>query len=105
MGRMTASFNASFAPSRPATSSHLTFGLSDRIAPVEAFQFKFRLKKVLSFLPDKPDRSFFNSGSSPSPSSLLRVHAEGQYRTAVEGVEDGLLLRITAPVGSHGLPR
>jgi hypothetical protein len=34
MGRITASFNESFAASNPATSSHLTFGVSVRIAPV-----------------------------------------------------------------------
>ena len=33
MGRMTASFRASFAPSRPATSLHLMFGFSIIIAP------------------------------------------------------------------------
>jgi hypothetical protein len=33
MGKMTASFKASFAPSRPATSDHLTQGFSTTIAP------------------------------------------------------------------------
>jgi hypothetical protein len=33
MGRMTASFKAFLAPSRPATSSHCTFGFSRTIAP------------------------------------------------------------------------
>ena len=33
MGRMTASFNASFACSSPATSDHFTFGVSTTIAP------------------------------------------------------------------------
>ena len=32
IGKMTASFNASFAPSRPATSSHFTLGFSTTIA-------------------------------------------------------------------------
>lgn len=35
IGRMTASFSASFAPSRPATSSHLTSGFSITIAPTQ----------------------------------------------------------------------
>jgi len=35
IGKMTASFNASFAVSSPATSSHLTFGVSDKMAPVQ----------------------------------------------------------------------
>lgn len=33
IGRMTASFSASFAPSKPAISSQLTFGFSITIAP------------------------------------------------------------------------
>jgi hypothetical protein len=33
MGRITASFNDSFAASSPATSSHRTLGVSDKIAP------------------------------------------------------------------------
>mmetsp|Transcript_34224 Transcript_34224/g.87535 ORF Transcript_34224/g.87535 Transcript_34224/m.87535 type:complete len:268 (+) Transcript_34224:622-1425(+) len=37
MGRITASFSASFAPSRPATSSHLTFGFSSRMTPPREF--------------------------------------------------------------------
>jgi len=35
IGRMTASFNESFAASRPATSSHFIFGVSDTMAPVD----------------------------------------------------------------------
>lgn len=57
MGRITASLSDALAPSRPATSSHLTFGFSDKIAPVRA------------------PRNFFISGSwspSPSPSFLSR---------------------------------
>ncbi len=33
IGRITASFNASFAASRPATSLHFMFGFSTTIAP------------------------------------------------------------------------
>jgi hypothetical protein len=36
IGKMTASFRASFAASNPATSSHFMFGLSVRIAPARA---------------------------------------------------------------------
>lgn len=36
MGNMTASFRDSLAASRPATSSHLTLGLSERMAPCNA---------------------------------------------------------------------
>lgn len=36
MGRMTASLSDSLAPSRPATSSQRTFGVSDKMAPVMA---------------------------------------------------------------------
>jgi hypothetical protein len=50
MGNMTASFKASFAWSKPATSSHLTFGFSDKTAPARA------------------PRSFFESASSSSSS-------------------------------------
>lgn len=53
IGRMTASFRASFAPSKPATSAHFTFGFSTTMAP--------------SSLP----WSFFFSGSSPSESLSL----------------------------------
>lgn len=55
MGRMTASFNDSLAASRPATSSHRTFGLSATMALAN------------------PARSFFVSGSVPSSSSFLQV--------------------------------
>ena len=51
MGNMTASLSASFACSRPATSSHRMFGFSDRMAPASA------------------PRSFLES-TSPSSSSL-----------------------------------
>lgn len=53
IGRMTASFSASFAPSKPATSDHLIFGFSTTIAPSNF------------------DWSFFFSGSSPSESLSL----------------------------------
>ena len=56
MGRMTASFRASLAPSRPATSSHRMLGFSVRMAPESA------------------PRSFFESAScSPSSSSLWHL--------------------------------
>ncbi len=55
IGRMTASFSASLAWSRPATSSHLMLGLSDSMAPARA------------------PRSFFASGSCSSSSSSLQV--------------------------------
>lgn len=65
MGRMTASLRASLAWSRPATSSHLIFGFSERIAPASA------------------PRSFFDSGSwSSSSSPPLREEsqwADGEY--------------------------
>lgn len=53
IGKMTASFKASLAPSSPATSSHLMLGLSVRIAPVKA------------------PRNFLDSGSSSSSSESL----------------------------------
>lgn len=53
IGRMTASFSASLAPSRPATSDHLTFGFSRIIAPSSC------------------PCNFFFSGSSPSESLSL----------------------------------
>jgi len=40
IGRMTASFSASLAPSKPATSSHLMFGFSIIIAPSEITDFQ-----------------------------------------------------------------
>ena len=61
MGSMTASFNDALAPSRPATSSHLTCGLSDKIAP------------------ESPALNFFVSGStSPSSSSFLSTYISVQ---------------------------
>ena len=58
IGKITASFNASLAASRPATSSQRMLGLSTRIALV------------------RPARSFFTSGSwSPSSSSFLKFRA------------------------------
>ena len=45
IGRMTASFNEAFALSKPATSSHFTFGASVMMAP------------------ERPARNFFVSGS------------------------------------------
>ena len=53
MGRITASFSESLAASRPATSSHLTLGVSDRIAEAS------------------PALSFFVSASSSVSSSFL----------------------------------
>ena len=56
MGRITASLSASFAVARPATSSQLTLGRSDRITL------------------DRPERSFLVSASTPSsPSSAALV--------------------------------
>jgi hypothetical protein len=52
IGRITASFNASLAWAKPATSSHATFGDSDKIAPC------------------RPDLNFLISGSSSSPFPL-----------------------------------
>ena len=40
IGKITASFNDSFADSNPATSFHLTFGFSSTIAPERMF-YKF----------------------------------------------------------------
>lgn len=37
MGRMTASFSASLAPSKPATSLHLMFGFSITMAPAKCY--------------------------------------------------------------------
>lgn len=54
IGRMTASFNDSFAASSPATSSHFTFGLSATMALA------------------RPARSFLTSGSASSSSPFLR---------------------------------
>ena len=69
MGRMTASFNEALAVSRPATSSHLTLGFSERIAP--------RSESL----------SFFASGS-PSSSFLHKV--DPHQRPPVFAVNSGL---------------
>ena len=53
MGSRTASLRASLAPSRPATSSHLTLGRSCKMAPARAL------------------RSFLESSSMPSSSLPL----------------------------------
>ena len=46
---MTASFNASLAAKRPATSSHLTFGFSETMAPCRAPRnFPFSLSSASS---------------------------------------------------------
>jgi hypothetical protein len=41
MGRITASFKASFAESNPAISSHRTFGFSVKMAEVNADRSRF----------------------------------------------------------------
>mmetsp|Transcript_128596 Transcript_128596/g.191604 ORF Transcript_128596/g.191604 Transcript_128596/m.191604 type:complete len:262 (+) Transcript_128596:462-1247(+) len=56
VGRITVSFKLSFAFSRPATSSHLTFGFSDTIAPANA-----------------PRNFFFSASSSSSLSPAFFV--------------------------------
>mmetsp|Transcript_42952 Transcript_42952/g.101992 ORF Transcript_42952/g.101992 Transcript_42952/m.101992 type:complete len:268 (+) Transcript_42952:698-1501(+) len=62
IGRMTASFSASFAPSRPATSSHLMLGFSSRMTPPRLF---------FSFM-----RSASSASSSPCPLGLAFVAVE-----------------------------
>lgn len=71
MGRMTASLRDSFAASRPATSSHLTFGVSVTIAPDANVGGQLALSnlernRVRALV--SPARNFFSSASSP-PSS------------------------------------
>ena len=80
MGRMTASFNASFACSKPATSSHLMSGLSVNIAPARA------------------PRSFFASGSpSSSSSSLWRLRISLLVYTRIEVASHIVFHPLTSP--------
>lgn len=80
IGRMTASLSEAFAPSRPATSSHLTLGFSVRMAPA------------------RPARSFLVSGSwsSSSPSFLYAR----QYSTYTHWLQSTYDL----PVGPEAPP-
>mmetsp|Transcript_16391 Transcript_16391/g.40867 ORF Transcript_16391/g.40867 Transcript_16391/m.40867 type:complete len:209 (+) Transcript_16391:1154-1780(+) len=73
-GRMTASFRASLAPSSPATSSHLTFGFSDRMAPVSpALSLSFSLSS--SFPPPAPGFRTFCAAAWPCSGPLLSCPA------------------------------
>ncbi len=67
MGRMTASFSASLAPLRPATSDHLTFGFSMTMAPSSWFiSFFFSLSSLPSLLSESsPSESFSLSLAAP----------------------------------------
>ena len=77
MGRITASFNDSFAASSPATSSHRTLGVSDKIAPDDR-QFSVGLvpgrergggRKFNQL--DRPSRNFLVSASVSSSPPFL----------------------------------
>lgn len=94
IGRMTASFNASFAVCNPATSSHETFGVSDRIAPkrkglkdrksdklyedreTDSSHSENAANRLYSL--ESPALSFFVSGSTSSPSSPLKKRWKGR---------------------------
>ena len=95
MGKMTASLSASLAASNPATSSHFTLGLSERMAPASA------------------PRSFLDSGSrSSSSESVLRssqssyVRERERERDAVEKEDNNILSlsrpRRHFPISAHG---
>jgi len=84
MGNITASFNDALAPSRPATSSHLTCGLSDKIAP------------------ESPALNFFVSGStSPSSSSFLSTYISVQDFVREYQKKDTLFTFLLSHFHSH----
>lgn len=61
MGRMTASFKASLAPSSPATSSHLMFGFSMTMAPVGILYISYFIYNFLKLPVNLLNNSCFNT--------------------------------------------
>jgi hypothetical protein len=65
MGNITASFSASLAATKPATSSHFTFGFSFKIAPFnESFNF------FVSLSLSSPSLNFFELPFFPPPCAI-----------------------------------
>mmetsp|Transcript_32427 Transcript_32427/g.47307 ORF Transcript_32427/g.47307 Transcript_32427/m.47307 type:complete len:242 (-) Transcript_32427:256-981(-) len=77
IGKITASFSASFACSRPAMSSHLTFGFSCTMAPSTASRILF-----LSLSPSEAFSAFLGLSSTGSSSIFLIFSARSMYSSA-----------------------